>query len=80
MTSTSIKYSIPAKSELANSEFVSLKIYDFLGREVATLVNEHQQPGNYEVKFNGESLSSGMYLYKLSVGSSTLTRKMILLR
>jgi len=67
MNSTSIKYSILEISELAysesaNSEFVSLKIYDFLGREVATLVNEHQQPGNYEVKFNGESLSSGMYL------------------
>ena len=62
--STTIKYSIPQLS------FVTIKIYDVLGGEVATLVNENQIPGNYEVEFNshsdeGQNLTSGVYFYKL---------------
>ena len=61
-------------------KFVQLKIYDILGREVTTLVNENQQPGNYEVEFNASIHSSGVYFYKLTAGSFTATKKMILLK
>ena len=59
---------------------VSLKIYDILGSEVATLVNENQKPGNYEVDFNAHRLSSGIYFYKLHAGDFVKTKKMILLK
>jgi len=77
---TTIEYSIPAFSELAYSETVSLKIYDVLGREVATLVNEHQRPGNYKVNFNAPDLSSGVYYYLLNAGLFIETKKMLLLK
>ncbi len=51
-----------------------------LGRKVATLVNEEKQPGNYEVKFNGANLTSGVYLYRLQSGSFSLTKKFVLLK
>ncbi len=57
---------------------VQLKIYNILGVEVATLVNEQQYSGNYEVDFNASKLSSGVYFYSLSVNNFTQTRKMIL--
>ncbi len=72
--STIIKYSIPKQS------LVKLKIYDILGREVATLVNKEQQPGNYNIEFNASNLSSGIYFYLLQAGSFVTTKKMILLR
>lgn len=72
--STTIKFSIP------NSQFITLKVYDILGREVATLVNEEKIPGNYEVKFNGSNLSSGVYFYKLQSGSFSDTKKFILMK
>ena len=59
---------------------VNLKVYDVLGNEVATLVNEEKQPGVYEVEIDASSLSSGMYLYKLQAGDFIQTKKMILLR
>ncbi len=63
---------------------VSLKIYDALGREVATLVNKEQAPGKYSVQFNANSgvgeLSSGVYFYTLRAGNFTQTRKMLLLK
>ncbi|MCB9205925.1 MAG: T9SS type A sorting domain-containing protein [Ignavibacteriales bacterium] len=59
---------------------VKLIVYDILGREVKTLVNEKQKPGNYEVIFNGMNLSSGIYFYKLSYGNFIQTKKMILLK
>jgi parallel beta-helix repeat protein len=73
---------------IAEIGFVSLKIYDILGDEVATLVNEVKLPGEYRVTFNASGLSSGIYLYKLRVSSSSTglkqvlseTKKMILLR
>jgi hypothetical protein len=59
---------------------VSLKVYDILGREVATLVDEQQKPGTYRATFNAGHLSSGVYIYKLQANSFVKTRKMILLK
>lgn len=72
--STKIKY------QIATSNPVSLKIYDVLGNEVATLVNEIQSTGNYEVTFDASSLPSGTYFYRLQTGSLVESRKMILLK
>ena len=72
--STKIKY------QIATSNPVSLKIYDVLGNEVATLVNEVQSAGKYEVTFDAHRLSSGVYFYKLQIQNFVETRKMILLR
>ena len=80
---TTIKYSIPvADANFASitNNLVILKVYDILGREVATLVNKEQQPGNYEVSFNGANLSSGTYYYKLKCGNFVESKKMILLK
>lgn len=71
---TVIKYSIPVEG------LVKLKIYNILGQEVKTLVNEAKQTGNYEVTFNSENLTSGVYLYKLTSGEFKETKKMILLK
>ena len=57
-----------------------MKIYDILGNEVASLVNEVQPLGNYEVTFDASSLSSGTYFYKLQAGSVIETKKMLLLK
>jgi hypothetical protein len=59
---------------------VSLKVYDVLGREVATLVNEVKPPGTYTVTFDGSALSSGVYLYRLTTPTFTATKKLVLLR
>ena len=59
---------------------VMLKVYDLIGREVATLVNEQKAPGSYEVKFDAAGLASGMYLYRLTAGRYVETRTMLLLR
>jgi photosystem II stability/assembly factor-like uncharacterized protein len=72
--STSIQYAI------SKGQFVSLKIYDVLGNEVTTLVNEEKSPGKYDVSFDASSLSSGVYLYTIKAGSFIETKKMILLR
>ena len=71
---TTIKYSIPKEG------LVTLKIYNIIGEEVVTLVNENKQVGNYSVSFSAIDLSSGIYLYKLSAGSFVETRKMLLLK
>ena len=65
---------------LAAGNFVSLIVYDVLGNEAATLVNEEKPAGSYSVRFDGTGLSSGVYFYRLNAGSYTSTRKMILLR
>ena len=72
--STTIKYQIPLSGN------VTLKVYDILGKEVTTLVNERKLPGSYEVKFNATDLSSGIYFYKLQTGSLVETKKMIFLK
>jgi hypothetical protein len=85
---TTIKYSIPnvtlSSSSRAESRDegsrVQLKIYDILGNEVASLVNENKPAGNYEVIFNSQNLSSGVYFYKLSFGKLEVVKKMILMR
>lgn len=71
---TDIKFEIP------NNEFVTLKVYDKLGREVQTLVNEFKQAGSYKVSFNATSLSSGIYFYKIQSGSFSETKKMMLIK
>ena len=60
--------------------FVSLKIYDVLGREVFTLVNEVKKPGSYEATFDASGMSSGVYIYRLVAGSYVQSRKMLLLK
>jgi hypothetical protein len=72
--STTIKYSIPT------SEFVTLKVFDVLGREVATLVNEEKPVGSYEIKFNAANLSSGIYFYRIQTGEFVEEKKMILMK
>ena len=60
--------------------FVSLKIYDVLGKEIKTLVNEIKQPGIYKVEFDGSSLASGIYFYTIEAGSFKQTKRMLLLK
>ncbi|MBI3125629.1 MAG: T9SS type A sorting domain-containing protein [Ignavibacteriales bacterium] len=76
---TTISYKVQAASQ------VGLKIYDALGREVTTLVNEYKQPGNYKVRFNvetrhGASLQSGVFFYTLTANGFTQTKKMLLIK
>lgn len=92
--STTIKFSVPSVgAEHVQPLHVLLKVYDLLGREIATLVNEEKAPGNYEVTFNGESrlgesLPSGVYFYRLQARNYSLgaeqgfsaTKKMIYLK
>ncbi len=72
--STIIKYSIPEKS------LVTLKIFDIIGNEVGTLVNEEKSVGRYEAKLNAGNLSSGVYFYQIRAGSFIETKKMIFLK
>ena len=79
--STTIKYQISAVKNLhAASQHVQLKVYDVLGKEVATLVNKAQNPGYYKVNFDANNLTSGIYYYQLKVGSFVETKKMIILK
>lgn len=71
---TTIRYSIPKEG------LVSLKVYDLIGEEVATLVNEIKQPGNYAVTFDAKNLSSGVYFYKMQAGSFIETKKFLLMK
>ena len=71
---TEIRYQI---SEVSR---VTLKVFDVLGREVATLVNEAKAPGKYEIQFDASNLSSGVYYYQLRAGSFVATKKMLLIR
>jgi photosystem II stability/assembly factor-like uncharacterized protein len=72
--STKIRY------QLSDESKVVIKLYDILGNEVSTLVNEVKQPGVYEVELNAQNLASGTYIYRLVSGGFTETRKMVLLR
>ena len=76
---TKIKFDIPSdvKRKTLN---VKLTIYDVLGREIQTLVNEKLQPGSYEVTFDGSNLSSGIYFYQLKAGNNIETIKMLLIK
>jgi hypothetical protein len=72
--STTIKYSIP------DNGFVTLKVYDIIGNELITLVNEERSPGSYEVSFNASEYSSGIYIYSLRTDGFTQTKKMMLIK
>ena len=76
---TTIKYSVPLV-ENANVTLVQLKVYDVLGKELKTLVNENLGAGIYEAKFNASEYPSGLYFYTITVGSYSQTKKMILLK
>jgi len=71
---TTIKYSIPKQS------YVTLKVYNILGSEIKTLVNEEKSAGNYQVKFNAANLPSGVYFYRIQAGSFNQVRKMLLIK
>ncbi len=71
---TGVRYQVPGVSD------VKLVVYDLLGREVATLVDETQQAGRYEVDFDGSGLASGVYVYRITAGSFVQARKMLLTR
>ena len=66
--------------QLAVNSFASLKVYDLLGREVATLVNEQLSPGTYEVDWDGSNFSSGIYYYTLQTEGYSETRKMVVMK
>jgi hypothetical protein len=75
---TKIKFSIPPLKGARG--MIRLVIYDILGREIATLVNELLQPGTYEVEWDGSNYPSGVYFYKLITDDYTETRKMVLIK
>ena len=72
--STKIKFSVPQTS------YISIKIYDVLGNEITTLVNEELQTGSYQVKFDGSNLSSGVYFYTLKAKKFLNTKKLVLMK
>ncbi|MEJ2195580.1 MAG: T9SS type A sorting domain-containing protein [Ignavibacteriaceae bacterium] len=83
--STKIKYTIPPQQNpLQGGDYrgglITLKVYDILGNEIATLVNEEKTAGSYEVSYDANTLSSGIYFYTLNAGSFIETKKMVLLR
>ena len=71
---TKIEYQIPELS------FVTIKVYDVLGNEVRTIVNEEKAAGSYGIKFDGSGLTSGIYFYRLQAGSIVETKKMVLIK
>jgi hypothetical protein len=71
---TTIRYSIPVSSQ------ISLKVYDVLGNEAASLINENKEPGSYKVEFDASGLSSGIYFYKLEAGDFRQIKKSVLLK
>jgi len=71
---TVIRYS------LSGNHFTTLKVFDALGKEIVTLINEKQNPGTYEAEFDGSGLPSGVYFYKLTAGGFSDTKRMILLK
>jgi len=82
---TTIKFTIPNvetghSAAGGSSLLVTMKIFDILGREVTTLVNENKKPGIYEVKFDGSKFSSGVYFYTIEFADKIISRKMILLK
>ena len=90
-STTTIKYSISketypfipfreGKERSDRGVFVTMKVYDILGREVATLVNKNQAPGNYEVKFDAGNLSTGIYYYRFKAGDFIKIKKMVYLK
>ncbi len=88
---TTIRFTIPTsplnpspyQGEGQRERLITLKVYDVLGRKIATLVNEESatgEAGSYEVEFDGANLTSGIYFYQLRAGNFVETKKMILLK
>jgi plastocyanin len=77
---TGIGYEVGVSGQSPVASMVKLAVYDLLGREVAVLVNEREEPGIYRVQFNGSGLPSGLYMYKLSSGTQSITRTMVVLK
>ncbi len=81
---TDLRFEIPAFAEASagrsNFGFVSLKVYDVFGREVATLVNEKKEPGEYQVEWDAEGLASGVYYYRMISGKNIETKKALLIK
>lgn len=77
---TTITYTLSSLERAGVGSHVTLKVYDALGCEVATLVNEVKQPGTYSLQFNGSYLASGVYFYRLEAGGFVETKKLLLLR
>jgi len=75
---TKIKYSVG--ENVSEGETTSLMIYDILGNEVAVLLNEYKSPGEYEIEFNANSLSAGIYLYKITSGNFIAIKKLALVK
>jgi hypothetical protein len=71
---TSIEY------QISTSTFVSLTVFDVLGREVATLVSDVRQPGSYQVSWDAGAVPSGVYFYRMAAGSFARTRRMMVLK
>jgi Secretion system C-terminal sorting domain len=72
--STIINYEIPKYS------FVTLKVFDILGREIAILVNEAKPAGKYSITFDATNLSSGIYFYRITAGNFSSVKKMLLIK
>ena len=87
---TTIRFAIPEFSALRTTPLsalrilggdpVTLKVYDILGKEIATLVNDNLSPGTYSAKFDGSSFSSGVYFYKFTAGEYSETKRMLLIK
>jgi len=71
---TTISFSLPSKS------FASLKVFDLIGKEVATIVTEELSAGSYSRQWNASNISSGIYFYRLQAGVYTETKKLILVK
>jgi hypothetical protein len=72
--STTIEYHLPVNS------FVSIIVFDAVGKEISTLVNEFKPAGNYNIIFNGKGLSSGIYFYQMKAGNYIATKKLLLIK
>jgi hypothetical protein len=72
--STKINFAIP------KSGLVTIKIYDILGKEISTLINEYLSAGNYSVNFNGGNIPSGVYFYRLEANRYITTKKMLMIK
>jgi len=77
---TKIRFSIPVFAETGSHRNVTMRIYDALGREIETLVNEQLNPGTYEVDWNALNYPSGVYFYSLTAGTFTQTKKMVMIK
>ena len=79
---TTITFAVPSSAGTSrlSGTVVSLQVFDVLGRQVATLVNDTRAPGVYTVQFDASSLASGTYIYRLTAGGYTATRRMMLVK